>query len=159
MAWMASSALASDRFGPFDLLDRRSTYGTYWFPEPLRADEMDVDRELRVDYFHGEKRGVQNDDVKAEIEWNFGLVTLEAEVPYERTSESSFDPISGLITRETSDGIGNIDLAARAPLFEFVAPTKNFDYTLAAGFEVGIPSGSKISKDTKLVPSLFHLIR
>src|SRR6476646_1238728 len=68
------------------LLDHRSRYGEFWFPEPLRGPEMDVDREFRVDWFHGEKRGVQQDEVTAELEYNIGLLTLEAEVPYERES-------------------------------------------------------------------------
>src|SRR5438552_1305194 len=77
-----SAAADSHRYGPFGLLDRRSTYGTYWFPEPLRAGEMDVDREFRIDYFHGENQNTQEDEVSAELEWNFGLLTLEAEIPY-----------------------------------------------------------------------------
>src|SRR3954454_11009194 len=77
------------------LLDHRSTYGTYWFPEPLRGPEMDVDSEFRVDYFHGENADRQQDQVKAEVEYSIGLLTLEMEVPYERESESSFDPTTG----------------------------------------------------------------
>src|SRR5213592_828822 len=77
-----SPAPESQRYGAFGLLDRRSTYGTYWFPEPLSAGEMDVDREFRIDYFHGENHDTQEDEVKAELEWNFGLITLELEVPY-----------------------------------------------------------------------------
>src|SRR5947209_20325645 len=62
------------------LLDHRSTYGTYWFPEPLRGPEMDVDSEFRVDYFHGEDQDRQQDQVKAEVEYSIGLLTLEIEV-------------------------------------------------------------------------------
>jgi hypothetical protein len=149
----------SQRYGPFGLLDRRSTYGTYFFPEPLRADEMDIDREFRIDYFHGENQNRQEDEVKAELEWNFGLLTIEAELPYERESESEVDPISGMISHNNSDGIGNIALAARFPVFECVDPVRHWDYTLAAGLEVAIPSGSKISKDTEIVPTIFNLIR
>src|SRR3954471_5592255 len=99
-----STASDSQRYGAFGLLDRRSTYGTYWFPEPLRADEMDVDREFRIDYFHGENQNSQEDEVKAELEWNFGLLTIEAELPYERGSESQVDPLSGEIHHDNSDG-------------------------------------------------------
>src|SRR5947209_5322151 len=45
------------RYGPFNLLDRRSRYGAYWFPEPLRLDETDVDNELRFDWQHDQGRG------------------------------------------------------------------------------------------------------
>jgi hypothetical protein len=150
---------ASQRFGPFGLLDRRSTYGTFWFPEPLRADEMDLDRELRVDYFHSEKSGQQFDQIKPEVEWNIGLVTLEAEFPYERTTESHFDPATNTTVRTRTEGFDNVNLAARGPLFEFVAPSQNFDYTLAGGFEVSIPNGSPVSQNTELVPALFQLMR
>src|SRR5579862_6100235 len=40
------------REGLFGLLDSRSIYGKDWFPEPLRADEADVDNELAFKYFH-----------------------------------------------------------------------------------------------------------
>src|SRR5256885_16898481 len=92
-----SSPLGWQRDGLFFQLDRRSTYGTYWFPEPLRAGEMDVDREFRIDYFHGENQASQENEVAAELEWNFGLLTVEAEFPYERESESEVDPMSGQI--------------------------------------------------------------
>src|SRR4051812_23513135 len=166
--WASQLVLAQDsptsepesyRYGPFNLLDRRSTYGKFWFPEPLSADEMDVDRELRLDYFHGENQDTQESELVAEVEWNFGLVTLELAVPYSRESESTFEPIEGRTLHEKSDGIGNIELAIRAPIFQYVDPQQRFDYTLAAGFELALPSGSKISKDTELVPALFNLLR
>src|SRR5690242_7499908 len=61
------------------LLDHRSRYGQGWFPEPLCADELDAESELRLDWFHGEDRDRQADEVKAEFEWNFGNLTLEVE--------------------------------------------------------------------------------
>jgi hypothetical protein len=149
----------SYRFGAFSLLDHRSTYGTSWFPEPLSADEMDVDRELRIDYFHAENHDSQADDLSAEVEWNFGLLTLELEAPYSRESESTFDPIEGRTLRETSDGVGNIELSARYPLFEYVDREHHWDYTLAGKIELALPSGSKISKDTEVVPAILNLVR
>ena len=68
VAFAQGTAASPDRYGPFGLLDRRSTYGRYWFPEPLRTDEADVDNEIRVDYFHAEKRGTQADELKLEVE-------------------------------------------------------------------------------------------
>jgi hypothetical protein len=141
------------------LLDNRSRYGQYWFPEPLRAPEMDVDRELRLDWFHGEKRGFQQDEVNAELEYNIGLLTLEAEVPYERESEASFDPVTGRTQRETTDGLGSVELSARHPVFQYVSGDGFFDYTLVAALEVAVPTRTKISKDTELVPQLFQLFR
>src|SRR5437763_1949158 len=57
-------------FGP---VDPRSRYGLAWFPETLRASEMDLEySELRLDYFHAEKSGHYQDETKAEIEHAFG---------------------------------------------------------------------------------------
>src|SRR5882724_1269277 len=89
---IAVGQVASDfprsRYGFANLLDNRSRYGQFWFVEPLRGPEMDVDREVRVDWFHGANRGFQSNEVKAELEYNFNLLTVEVEVPYvnERTS-------------------------------------------------------------------------
>jgi hypothetical protein len=143
----------------YGLLDHRSRYGEFWFPEPLRGPEMDVDRELRIDWFHGEKKGLQHDEVNAEIEYNFGLLTLEAEIPYERESESSFDPLAGRTVRQTTDGLGSIEFSARHPIYQYVSADGRFDYTLVAALEVAVPTQTRISRDTELVPQLFQLFR
>lgn len=149
----------SDQRYMLGLLDHRSRYGQAWFPEPLRAPEMDVDREFRIDYFHGESQNVQVNEVNAELEYNFGNLTIELEVPYERESESEADPVSGKINHTTSQGIGAIELAARHPVYQWVSQDGFADYTLAAAIEVAIPSGSEISKDTEIVPKIFQLLR
>jgi hypothetical protein len=41
---------------------------------------MDVDDELRLDWFHAERSGFQADELTLEIEKSFGLLTLEVEV-------------------------------------------------------------------------------
>jgi hypothetical protein len=141
------------------LLDHRSRYGQFWFPEPLRGPEMDVDRELRIDWFHGEKKGVQQDEVKAEVEYNFGLLTIEVEAGYERGSESAFDSVLGRTIRDTEEGASSIEFSARHPIYQYVSADGFFDYTLVAALEVAAPSGSKISKDSEIVPQLFQLFR
>jgi hypothetical protein len=141
------------------LLDHRSRYGQFWFPEPLRGPEMDVDRELRIDWFHGEKKGFQQDEVTAEVEYNIGLLTLEVEAGYERGSESAFDAALGRTIRSTEDGAGAIEFSARHPIYQYVSQDGFFDYTLVAALEVAAPSGSKISKDSEIVPQLFQLMR
>lgn len=149
----------STRHGFLNLLDARSIYGQFWFVEPLRGPEMDVDREFRVDYFHGENHGFQSNEVKAELEYNFGLLTVELELPYVHETSSAFDPALHRSVRERSEGIGNIELSARHPVFQYVSPTGFFDYTLVGALEVAVPSGSSISKDTEIVPQLFQLLR
>jgi hypothetical protein len=141
------------------LLDHRSRYGQFWFPEPLRGPEMDVDRELRIDWFHGEKKGVQQDEVKLEVEYNIGLLTLEVEAGYERGAESFFDSGLGRTVRSTEEGVGAIEFSARHPIYQYVSADGFFDYTLVAALEVAAPSGSRISKDSEIVPQLFQLMR
>ena len=151
--------LPTSRYGFFNLLDSRSSYGQFWFVEPLRAPEMDVDREIRVDWFHGEGKGTQSDEVTAELEYNFGLLTVEFEVPYVNERSGGFDPATKQVIHERSEGIGSIELSARHPVFQYVSPAGAFDYTLVGAMEVALPSGSSISKDTELVPQLFQLLR
>ncbi len=73
-------------------------------------------------------------------------MTLELEVPYER------DRADGTTTK----GFDNIDLGARYPLFQYVSPSGFVDSTFGAGIEVGIPTGSALSKNAELVPKVFN---
>jgi hypothetical protein len=148
----------NQNYGLFNLLDHRSRYGQFWFPEPLRAPEMDVDREFRVDWFHSEKKGLQSDEVRAEIEYNFGLLTVEMEVPYVRDHESGINDAGHAFT-QTEDGLSSIELAARYPIFQYVSPKEFFDYTLVAALEVAVPTHTRVSHDTEIVPQLFQLMR
>ena len=80
------------------------------------------------------------------MEKGFGLLTLEIEVPFER------DVADG----DVSEGIGNIDLGARCPFYQFVSAGGLWDTTFGSGVELGIPTGSAVSKNTELVPKLFN---
>jgi hypothetical protein len=150
---------ASNRYGLFGLLDRRSIYGQYWFVEPLRADEADVDNEIRADYFHAENRGRQFDSVKVEVEKSFGLLTVEIAPRYESDRTSRLDPRPGGLQRQTAEGFTNIELGARYPVFQCVSPDRSFDTTFVVGMEVAPPTLGPISKDLELVPKLFDLTR
>jgi hypothetical protein len=131
------------------LLDDRSTYGTFWFPEPLLGPEMDVDREVRLDYFHTQGPGNRADEWTIELEYAIGQLTLEVEVPYERQTED------GSVT----EGVGSVELAARHPIFEYVAADNAWDYTLVAGLEVAIPTETDVSRGREVVPKLGQLLR
>src|SRR6185437_12485824 len=96
---LADQPTSSDRYGPFGLLDHRSIYGTYWYPEPLRADESDVDNEVRLDWFHGAKRGRQDDELKMEIEKSVGLFTFEIAPTWQSDRTHAFNPHTGLTDR------------------------------------------------------------
>src|SRR5260221_6241660 len=147
-AAVSSPASPTDtRYGLFDFLDRRSEYGQGVFPEPFLVDDSDLEpNEVRFDWLHLEANGSRSDTAKAEIEKGFGLMTLELEVPYER------DRAGGA----TTQGLGNIDVGARHPFCQFVSASGFVDATFGAGIEVGIPTGSALSKNAELVPKIFN---
>ncbi len=144
------------RYGLWNLLDHRSKYATNWFPEPLLADEMDWDQELRLDWFHSEKNRNVSDSVTAEVEYSIGLLTLEVEMPYERGTERSEPDNLGRTTRERSEGIGNVEIAARHPIYQYVSG--KFDLTIGARVEVAIPTNTSISKNTEVVPGTYFAL-
>ncbi|MGD0086088.1 MAG: hypothetical protein ABSC24_03055 [Verrucomicrobiota bacterium] len=138
---------ADMRYGLFNLFDHRSSYGQDVFPEPFLVDDSDLeDNEARLDWLHTEGDGQKSDVVVAEVEKGFGLLTLEIEVPFER------DVADG----DVSEGIGNIDLGARCPFYQFVSVGGLWDTTFGSGVELGIPTESAVSKNTELVPKVFN---
>ena len=140
-----ATSSAGTRYGLFDWLDHRSDYGRRYFPSHFSWTTRTWNGEARLDWLHTGGNGQHSDEVNAEVEKGFGLLTLELEVPYER------DTASG----QTSQGIGNIDLGARYPVCQFVSGNGFVDSTLGAAMEVGIPVNSVVSKNTELVPKLF----
>jgi hypothetical protein len=133
-------------YGLFNWLDHRSSYGQGIFPEPFLVDDSDLEvNEARLDWTHSKAHDATGDEVTAEIEKGFGPVTLEAEFHYER------DVDGGQVT----DGIGNIDLGARVPIYQYVASSGFIDATLGGAVEVGIPVHSAVSKNTEFVPKVF----
>jgi hypothetical protein len=134
------------RYGLWNLLDHPSSYGQGAFPEPFLVDDSDLEAsELRLDWLRTRGDGTTSDRGKAELEKGFGLVTLELEVPYERNSAPD----------ATTEGFDNINLGARCPFYQFVSPGGFIDLTLGSAIEVGVPTGSSVSKNTELVPKLF----
>ena len=147
-----NSAVAPDtRYGLFDSLDHRSSYGQGIFPEPFLVDDSDLEvNEARLDWLHTEANAQQSDVVTAEVEKGFGNLTLEIEVPYER------DAAAG---ENTERGVGNIDLGARYPLYEYVSANDFWDTTFGTAVEVGVPVNSPVSKNTEFVPKVFNDLR
>lgn len=138
------------RYGLFNGLDHRSSYGQFFFPEPFLIDDSDLEtRELRLDWLHTATGSDHSDNAKAEIEYGIGLMTLELEVPYER------DVTGG----QTSDGMGNISAGARYPFFQYVSRAGLVDSTFGAAIELGIPTTSDVSHNTELVPKVFDDLR
>ena len=145
-----SSAASNTRYGFLDGLDHRSIYGQGFFPEPLLVGESDVDNEVRLDWLHTEADAKQDDNAKLEVEKSFGLMTVELEVPYERAAAAG---------EGTQEGIGNIDVGARYPFYQFVSANNLFDTTFGAAVEAGIPVNSDVSKNTEFVPKVFNDLR
>ena len=146
---IASASDTSDtRYGLFNGLDHRSWYSQGDFPEPFLVDDsgLEID-EARMDWLHTEAGSSRHGDlVTAEAEKGFGNLTLEIEVPYER------DWNAGAV----SQGIGNIDLGARYPFYQFVSANDFFDTTFGGAIEVGIPASSAISINPEFVPKVFN---
>lgn len=145
---MADDQTTSDtRYGLFNGLDHRSSYGQFFLPEPFLIDDSDLEsRELRFDWLHAANGSAHSDNAKAEIEYGIGLTTLELEVPYER------DVADGA----TTSGMGNISVGARRPFYQFVSRDGLLDTTFGAAVELGIPTTSDVSRNTELVPKIFN---
>lgn len=145
---LADDAAAPDtRYGWFNALDHRSSYGQGAFPEPFLIDDSDLETgEFRLDWLRTASGSDHSDILHPEIEYGIGLLTLELEVPYER------DVAGGV----TTEGLANIDVGARYPFYQFVAQNGAVDTTLGAAVEIGIPTTSPVSHDTEVVPKIFN---
>jgi hypothetical protein len=150
-----NSALADDlatnsldtHYGLFNLLDHRSSYGQGVYPEPFLVDDSDLETgEFRLDWLHTAKGSDHTDIIHPEIEYGFGLMTVELEVPYER------DVQDGMVTK----GFDNVDVGARYPFYQYYSQNGWLDTTFGAGVELGIPTTSEVSHNTELVPKIFN---
>ncbi|HTB85970.1 MAG TPA: hypothetical protein VK742_20160 [Candidatus Sulfotelmatobacter sp.] len=139
--------MPSTRYGLFNGLDHRSSYGQGVYPEPFVVDDSDLEsHEFRVDYLHTASGSDHGDIVHPELEWGFGNLTLELEAPYER------DVAGG----QTASGMDNVDIGARFPFFQYVSKNNLFDTAFGAGIEIGIPTTSTVSHDAEYVPKIFN---
>lgn len=142
-----SSSNPGTRYGLFNGLDHRSWYSQGNFPEPFVVDDSGLEiNETRLDWLHTQANSQQGDIASVEVEKGFGLLTVELKVPYERAASPG----------QTLQGIGNIEVGARQPFYQFVSANGFFDSTLGAAMEVGIPVNSAVSKNTELVPKVFN---
>jgi hypothetical protein len=143
----SASTAQSTRYGLFGWLDHRSEYGQGIFPEPFLVDDSDLEtNEARLDWLHTHRNDQHSDQVTAEVEKGFGLLTLELEIPFER------DVDAGSITQ----GVANIDLGARYPLYQYVSGNGAVDTTFGIAFEAGVPTNSSVSQNAEFVPKIFN---
>jgi hypothetical protein len=147
-----TTATAPDtRYGLFGMLDHHSSYGQGVYPEPFLVDDSDLEvNEARLDWQHSKAGASGTDILHPEIEHGFGLVTVEIEAPYE------WDRLPG---GAVVQGLDNVDLGARFPVYQYVSKDGFFDTTFGIGAEVGIPTQSTLSKNTEFVPKIFNDLR
>ena len=152
----------SGRYG-FGLLDRRSSYGRDFFPDPFIGPEFDRESQLEFGYAHGEGPTRQENDADAQLEWNFvEQFTLSLEAGYD-----SEHGLSARVGGESDDlepanarGFENVDVALFHPIFEAVSRGRMLDYTAALRLDVGIPTHTTVSgTDVQLTPYLGQLLR
>lgn len=147
------------RYGLFGLLDGRSAYGTDFYPEPLLADDGDMDRELRTSWFHAEGSGQQQDAITMEAEYSLETVTFEIDGGYERDVSYEQDDDDDPANRDTEQGWDSVDLAARCPVYQFVSDDGFLDNTVVAGISVGVPTHTAVSEPTELLPEAWDLLK
>jgi hypothetical protein len=144
--WAANET--STRYGLFNGLDHRSTYGSGDFPEPFLNDDSNLEEaEFRADWLRSFKRNNHTDEFKTELEFGIGNLTLEIATSYERSVEAG---------TETEKGWGGVELGARYPLYQYVSKDGSFDTTFGIGIEVVIPTNTMVSKSTEVVPKIFN---
>ena len=142
----AQTPSQSTRYGLFNLLDHRSSYGQGAFPEPFLVDDSDLeDNEARLDWLRTKANDRHSDLVKAEVERGFGLLTLELAVLFERHVSAG----------SVSEGVGNLEVGARYPVYQFASGNGFADATFGAAMEVSIPVHSSVSKNTGVIPKIF----
>jgi hypothetical protein len=145
-----TASTPNTRYGLFGWLDHRSSYGQGVFPEPFLVDDSDLEEnEFRLDWIHSKAGASRSDVLHPEFEHGFGLLTVEIEASYEwdRSPDGAVE------------GTGNINIGARYPIYQYVAPSGFFDTTFGVAIEVGIPTLSSLSRNTELVPKIFNDLR
>jgi len=144
---------ANSQFGLFDWLDKRSSYGQGAYPEPFLIDDTDLEvNEARLDWNYSNSGGTAHSNVlTGEVEKGFGQLTLEVEAPLEIDNAGDGS--------KSAVNFSNIDVGARMPFADYVAPSGKWDTTFGTAIEIGIPTGSAIARTTEVVPKLFNDLR
>ena len=147
----------------FGLINRRSSDGQDFFPDPFLGPEFDRETQIEFDYAHGETRNQQANEAGAQLEWNFiGQFTLAGEFGYD--SEHEKNARSGRdgngAEQVNARGFENVDLAVFHPIFRAVSEEEAFDYSAVLRLDVGIPTRTAVSgTDVQLTPYLGQLLR
>lgn len=147
----------------FGLLDSRSSYGRDFFHDPFLGPEFDSEKQIELDYLHGEKRGFLHDEADAGFQWNVvGQLMIAGEFGWEsqRAPLISGGAADGDDTDGTLRGFENVDLAIYHPIFQFVSEDESIDYTACLRLDFGIPTRTRASTgDLQLTPYLGQMLR
>ena len=143
-----TGADGSARYGLFNGLDHRSSYGQDIYQEPFLVDDTNKEEnEVRLDWLYSRAAGRrQNNGMTAEFSHAIGNVTFQLEAPYEIDNAPA----------RAAHGWDDMAARARCPLFEAVAPGGFADSTFGVATEVGIPLNTVFSKNTELLPQVFN---
>lgn len=147
----------------FGLLDSRSSYGHDFFHDPFLGPEFDSERQIELDYLHGEKRGLVNDEVDAGFQWNVvGQLMIAGEFGWE-SQRAALLP-GGAVGDDDEpgsfSGLESVDLAIYHPILQFVSADDSVDYTACLRLDFGIPTRTRASTgDLQLTPYLGQLLR
>jgi hypothetical protein len=146
----AATTVTNGHYGLFNWLDHRSAYTQEVFPEPFLIDDMALeDNELEFTWAHSKGRATQTDLGSVEYQKGLGLLTLEAEIPFESIETAG----------RTVQGLGLLELGARYPLYQYVSAHRMFDVTFGPALECGIPLQLRIDGNTELEPLAFCALR
>lgn len=116
-----------------------------------------------MDYLHGEKHGLVNDEVDAGFQWNVvGQLMVVGEFGWD--SQHAALIRGGAVDDDGAEGnlsgFENVDLAIYHPIFQWVAEDDSFDYTACLRLDFGIPTRTRASsRDLQLTPYLGQLLR
>lgn len=135
------------RYGLFNGLDHSSVYTQEAFPEPFLVEDVAwEDNEVELNWLHTKAGDKQNDTGSIEYQKGIGLLTLEAEIPY----------VNFVKPGESIHGLGNIDLGARYPLYQYVSANHIVDASFGAAMEAEIATDSTVSRNGDLQPEIFN---
>ena len=143
-------------FGPFESAQSpQQVLSGLVSREAFRVEDTTINNEVRFDWQHDEGRGSTHSLITAEIQKSVGIVTFEIQVPYIINTGLQMDAGDNPSGNDHVEGIGNIQLAARVPVYQYVSKSGFFDNSIGINFEVGVPSNSRLAKTTELAPGIF----
>jgi hypothetical protein len=139
----------------FATLNVQSKYYSDWFPEPFRVEDTTIDNELRFDWEHDEGKGSVGNTETAEIQKSFSIFTFELQAPYASSTGAIAADSDDPAVSHSAAGFGNVELAARLPLIQYVSKTGFIDNSIGFNLEVAIPTNSAVSKNAGISPGVF----